>query len=58
MIWLKDLSRRAASDKILRNKAFHIAKKSKYDGHARGLASMVHKFFNKISFSGAVTCAH
>ena len=43
----KDLKRRAASDKILRNKAFDIAKNPKYDGYHRGLASMVYKFFDK-----------
>ena len=47
----KDLKRRTASDKILRDKAFNIAKNSKYDGHQRGLASMVYKFFDKKSAS-------
>ena len=37
----KDLPRRTASDKFLRDKAFNIAKISKYDGYHRGLASMV-----------------
>ena len=43
----KDLIRRAAFDKILRDKAFNIAKNPKYDGYLRGLASMVYKFFDK-----------
>ena len=43
----KELARRAASDKILRDKAFNIAKNPKYDGYQRGLASMAYKFFNK-----------
>ena len=43
----KDLARRTASDKILRDKAFNIAKNPKYDGYQRGLASMVYKFFDK-----------
>ena len=43
---IKDLSRRTASDKVLRNKAFNIAKNPKYDGYQRGLASMVYKFFD------------
>ena len=43
----KDLARRTASDKVLRNKAFNIAKNPKYDGYQRGLASMVYKFFDK-----------
>ena len=41
----KDLTRRTASEKILRNKAFNIAKNKKYDGYERGLASMVYNFF-------------
>ena len=43
----KDLSRRAASDKVSRDKAFNIAKNSKYEGNHCGLASMVYKFFDK-----------
>ena len=50
----KDLKRRTASDKFLRDKAFNIAKNPKYDGYPRGLASMVYKFFDKKSIgSGA-----
>ena len=45
----KDLARRRASDKVLRDKAFNIAKNPKYDGYQRGLASMVYKFFDKKS---------
>ena len=37
----KDLKRRTASDKVLRDKAFNIAKNPKYDGYQRGLASKV-----------------
>ena len=43
----KDLARRTAFDKVLRDKAFKIAKDSKYDGYQRGLASMVYKFLIK-----------
>ena len=43
----KNLARRIASDKVLRDKAFNIAKNPKYDGYQRGLASMVYKFFDK-----------
>ena len=35
--------------KVLRDKAFYIAKNPKYDGYQRGLASMVQKFFDKKS---------
>ena len=34
----KDLTRRTASDKTLRDKAFNIARSPKYDGYQRGLA--------------------
>ena len=50
----KDLARKTASDKILRDKAFNIAKNPKYDGYQRGLASMVYKFFDKKSASSGV----
>ena len=43
----KDLTKRAASDKILRDKTFGIAKNPKYDGYQKGLASVVYKFFDK-----------
>ena len=37
----KDLTRRTTFDKVLRDKAFNIAKNPKYDGYQRGLVSMV-----------------
>ena len=37
----KDLARRTASDKVLRDKAFNIVKNPKYDGYPRGLASLL-----------------
>ena len=43
----KDLSRRTASHKILRDKSFNIAKNSKDDGYQRGLASILNTFFDK-----------
>ena len=43
----KDLKRRTFSDKVLRDKAFNIAKNPKYNWYQRGLASMVYKFFDK-----------
>ena len=42
----KDIARRTASDKVLRDKAFNIAKTPKYPGYQRGLASMVCKVFD------------
>ena len=50
----EDLKRRTASDKVLRDKAFNIAKNLKYDGYQRGLASMVYKFFDKKSKGSGV----
>ena len=46
----KDLAKITGSDK-----AFNIAKNSKYDGFQRGLASMVYKFFDKKSAGHGVT---
>ena len=43
----KKITRRTASDKILHDKAFNIAKILIYDGCQRGLASMVYKVFDK-----------
>ena len=39
----KNLARRRASDKVLRDKAFNIAKDPKYNGYQRRLAAMVYK---------------
>ena len=50
----KDLARRTASDKILIDRAFNIAKNPKYDGYQRGLAFMVYKFFDKQSAGSGV----
>ena len=51
----KDLSKITASDKVLCDKTFNIAKNSKYDGYQRELVSMVYKYFVKNSVGGAVT---
>ena len=50
----KDLTKRTISDKVLRDKAFKIASDHKYDGHQRGVASMVYKFFGKKSSGGMI----
>ena len=42
----KDVTKRTAADKVLRDKAFNIAKDPKYDGYQRGLASMVFSIFS------------
>ena len=47
--YFKDLKRRTASDKVLKDKAFNIAKNPKYDGYQRRLASMFCIFFDKKS---------
>ena len=51
----KDLTKRTIADKILKNKAFNIAKDPKYDGYQRGLAPMVYKFFDKNSEGSGVS---
>ena len=50
----KDFARRAASDKILRDKTFNIAKCPTSDGYQRELASMVYDFFDKTSAGSGV----
>ena len=47
----KNLTKTTIADKILKDKAFNIAKDPKYDGYQRGLASMVYNFFDKKSAS-------
>ena len=50
----KDLARRTASDKVLRNKTFNIAKNQIYDGYQRGLASMVYKSVDEKSSGSGI----
>ena len=45
----KDLARRTAADKVLRDKAFKMASDPKNDGYQRELASIVYHFFDKKS---------
>ena len=45
----KDLAKRIATDKVLRDKAFKIVSDPKYDVYQRGLASVAYKFFDKNS---------
>ena len=55
----KDLAKRTAADKVLRDKAFNIAKDPKHDGYQKILASMVYKFFDKkTAGSGVATLAN
>ena len=51
----QDLPKRTTTDKVLKNKAFNIAKDPKYDGYQRGLASIVHKFFDKKTKGSGIT---
>ena len=39
--YFKNLTQRTASDKILREKAFNIAKNPKYDGYWHGPSLMI-----------------
>ena len=54
----KDLKRRTAADKVLRDKASNVAKNPKYDEYQRGLASMVYKFFDKKTKGSSFTLAN
>ena len=51
---LKTYLKLIASNKILCNKPFSIAKNRKYDGYQRGSASMIYKLFDKQTFGGAI----
>ena len=51
----KNLNKRKDADKILRDKAYKIAKDPKYYVSQRGLASMVYKFFDKKTTCSGVT---
>ena len=50
----KDLTKRTVAVKILKNRAFNIAKDQKYYGYQRELASMVYTFFDKRSKGSGV----
>ena len=45
-----DLTKRRASDKILRDKAFNIAKNPKNDGYSRDSALMLYKCSDQKTF--------
>ena len=51
----KDLLRKTSSHKVLRDKAFNIARNPNYDGYQRGLTSIVYKFFDEKSAGTGVT---
>ena len=50
----KDLIRRRASDKILRDKVFSIAENSKHDGLQMGFTLVFYKVFDKITFGSSI----
>ena len=50
----KDLVKGTASNKVLWDTAFIIAKNPKYDWYQRGLTSMVYKFFEKKSTGSGI----
>ena len=45
--YFRNLTRKAASDKMLNDKALNVAKNLEYDESQRGLASLVYKSFDK-----------
>ena len=48
----KDLAKRTISDKVLKQRAYEIARNRKYDGYQRALGSIADNFFDKITRSG------
>ena len=50
----KDLKRITIADKALRDKAFNIAKNSKYDGYQRTFSALFYQFFDKKNLVGTV----
>ena len=51
---IKDLNRRTATDNVLHDQVFDIAKDPKYDGYQSGLASMIYQFFGKTTSGGGI----
>ena len=45
--YFESLTQRTASDKMLREKAFNIAKNPKYDGYRHGPSLMIFKCFDE-----------
>ena len=54
----KDLKKGTTADKVLRDKAFNIAKNPKHHGYQRGLASMFYKCFDKKTKGSSVTLSN
>ena len=50
----KDLTKRAQSDKVSRDKAFKIASDPIYDEYQKGLVLMVYNFFDKKSAGSGI----
>ena len=48
----KDLAKRTISDKILKDRAYEVARNHGHDGYQRALASVVYTFFDKKTGSG------
>ena len=48
----KYLAKRTISDKILKDRAYEIARNKQDGGYKRALASMVYKFYDKKTISG------
>ena len=55
MTWLMEILKIYHRGKVLHEKAFKIAKNKKYDGHQRGLASMIYEFFDERSTAATRT---
>ena len=52
----KDLNRKIAADKVLRDKAFNIANDPKYGRYQRGFASLDYIFLEKNTTGSGINC--
>ena len=50
----KDLTKRAESDKVLRDQVFKVPRNPKHDGYEGELVAMVYKLFDKKSKSSGI----
>ena len=53
----KNLAKRTISDKVLKGRAYEIARNCNYDGYQRALASIVYTFFDKKKKESGISVA-
>ena len=54
----KDLAKRTISDKVLKDRAYEIARNRGYDGYQRALARIAYRFFDEKTRSGVSVNEH